>query len=74
MYFLQCPITVPPRFKGNNDFHAPTRVRRPLLVTIKGGGGLPLSPLWTLAGPSPVSLFQEDIQGLLSIHLNQLHS
>ena len=31
VYFLQCPTTVPPRFKGNNDFHAPTRVHRPSL-------------------------------------------
>ena len=43
-----------PRFRGERRLPRPyTRVRRPLLVTIKGGGGLPLrrkkAGRWTLA-------------------------
>ena len=58
VHFLQCSTTVP-AIRGKTTTSAPyTRVRRPLLVTIKGGGGPPLrvsgliwtrSSNWTLA-------------------------
>ena len=31
VYFLQCPTTVPRDLGENDDFHAPTHVRRPSL-------------------------------------------
>ena len=72
-----------PRFGGKQRLpRLYTRVRRPLLVTIKGGGGLPLSSLgsnWTL-GCWLVSLslsgfyLPRELSALLSTHLNRLHS
>ena len=47
VYFLQCPTTVPPRFRGKRRLLRPHSCAPPLLVTIKGGGGLPLAGrLW----------------------------
>ena len=52
VYFLQCSTTVP-AIRGKTMTSAPyTRVRRPLLVTIKGGGGLPLDSLAETLGSS----------------------
>ena len=46
VYFLQCSTTVP-TIRGETMTSAPyTRVRRPLLVTIKGGGGPPFKGGW----------------------------
>ena len=45
MYFLQCPATVPPRFGGKRRLPRPDSYTPPLLVTIKGGGRLPLDSL-----------------------------
>ena len=45
VYFLQCPVTVPPRFGGKRRLPRPHSCAPPLLVTIKGGGGLPLDSL-----------------------------
>ena len=43
VYFLQCPTTAPPRFGGKTTTSTfPYSCTPPLLVTIKGGGGLPL--------------------------------
>ena len=42
VYFLQYLTTVPCDSGENDDFHAPHSCAPPLLVTIKGGGGLPL--------------------------------
>ena len=42
VYFLQYPTTVPRDSGENDDFRAPHSCAPPLLVTIKGGGGLPL--------------------------------
>ena len=46
VYFLQCLTTVPPRFRGKRRLLGPHSCTPPLLVTIKGGGGLPLAGLW----------------------------
>ena len=43
LYFLQYPTTVPPRFKGKRRLPCPHSCTPPLLITIKGGGGLPLA-------------------------------
>ena len=70
VYFLQCPTTVPPRFRGKRRLPCSHSCTPPILITIKGGGGLPLAGL---VSRSLASLFQEDVQGLLSTHLNRLH-
>ena len=70
VYFLQCPTTVLPRFRGKRRLPCPHSCAPPLFVTIKGGGGLPF--LWPVS-LSLASLFQEDVQGLLRTHLNRLH-
>ena len=41
VYFLQYPTTVPPRFRGKRRLLRPHSCAPPLLVNIKGGGGLP---------------------------------
>ena len=68
VYFLQCSTTVP-AIRGKTTTSAPyTRVRRPLLVTIKGGGGPPLRGaglIWTHDSSrlvSLVSISQENSQ------------
>ena len=40
VYFLQCPTTVPPRFRGKRRLPCPHSCTPPFLMTIKGGGGL----------------------------------
>ena len=40
VYFLQCPTTVPPRFRGKRRLPCPHSCTLPFLMTIKGGGGL----------------------------------
>ena len=70
VYFLQYPTTVPPQFRGKRRLPCPRSCAPPLLVTIKGGGELPLA---RLVSSSLASLFKEDVQGLLSTHLNRLH-
>ena len=42
VYFLQYPTTVPPQFRGKRRLPCSHSCAPPLLVTIKGGGGLPL--------------------------------
>ena len=53
VYFLQYSATVPRDSGENDDFHAPHSCAPPLLVTIKGGGGLPLT--LSLGGRSDTS-------------------
>ena len=85
VYFLQCPTTVPPRFRGKRRLPCPHSCTPPFLMTIKGGGGLAergisafLGWLVSLALTLALSLsdfsLQEDVQGLLSTDLNRLHS
>ena len=49
MHFLQCPTTVPPRFRGKRRLPCSHSCTPSLLITIKGGDGLPLTGAgWSL--------------------------
>jgi len=69
VYFLQYPTIVPPQFRGKRRLPCSHSCTPPLLITIKGGGRLPLDGVGWLSR-SLASLFKEDVQGLLSTHLN----
>ena len=63
------------RFRGKTTTCMLHSCTPPLLVTIKGGGGLPLAGCWTLVGlVSLASLLKRTHKDYQAHHLNRLHS
>ena len=57
VYFLKCPTTIPPQFRGKRRLPCSHSCTPPLLITIKEGGGLPLATAgWTLWSRCSLSL------------------